>query len=59
MELKENTPKAILYIILGMSIFAFQDTLLKIISSETNIFFIYFIISFLVIILLSIFLIIK
>ena len=56
---KENTPKAIVYIILGMSVFAFQDSFIKILSSETNIFFIYSIRSFLVIVLLSFFLLIK
>ena len=40
MEIKENTPKAIILIIIGMSFAAFQDSLIKIISSETNIFLI-------------------
>ena len=40
MEIKENTPKAIILIIIGMSFVAFQDSLIKIISSETNIFLI-------------------
>ncbi|SVB20825.1 uncharacterized protein METZ01_LOCUS173679, partial [marine metagenome] len=38
MEIKENTPKAIILIIVGMSSVAFQDTLIKFISSETNVF---------------------
>ena len=41
MSLKENTPKAIFLIIIGMSVFALQDTLIKLISHETNIFLIY------------------
>ena len=40
MDIKENTPKAIILIIIGMSSVAFQDTLIKIISTETNIFLI-------------------
>ena len=40
MEIKENTPKAIILIIIGMSSVAFQDALIKIISSETNVFLI-------------------
>ena len=56
---KENTPKAIMLMLLGMSVFAVQDALIKIISDETNLFLIYFIRSLLGIILLSIFLYIK
>ncbi len=40
MELNENTPKAIILIIAGMTFVSLQDTLIKIISSETNIFLI-------------------
>ena len=36
MKIKENTPKAIILIIVGMSAVAFQDTLIKYICSETN-----------------------
>ena len=39
---KEN-PKAILLIIIGMTVFALQDTLIKILSNDTNIYLIYFI----------------
>ena len=39
---QENTPKAILLIILGMSVFAVQDALIKSMTLETNIFLIYF-----------------
>ena len=41
MNNQENTPKAILLMLLGMSVFAIQDALIKIISSETNLFLIY------------------
>ena len=56
MEVKENTPKAIILIIVGMSAVAFQDTLIKFISSETNIFLILLFRALLGIIFLSIFL---
>ena len=59
MEIKENTPKAIILIIVGMSVVAFQDTLIKFISSETNIFLILLFRAMLGAILLSIFLKIK
>ena len=59
MKIKENTPKAIILIIIGMSVIACQDALIKLISSETNIFFILFFRALLGMILLSIFLIIK
>ena len=42
MHIKDNTPKAILLMLFGMSVFAIQDALIKIISSETNLFLIYF-----------------
>ena len=38
----DNTPKAIILMLFGMSVFAIQDALIKIISTETNLFFIYF-----------------
>ena len=56
MEIKENTPKAIILIIVGMTFVAFQDTLIKIISSETNIFLILLFRALLGFILLLIFL---
>ena len=56
MEIKENTPKAIILIILGMSVIACQDTVIKLISSETNIFLILFVRALLGVIFLSIFL---
>ena len=56
MAIKENTPKAIILIITGMSVVAIQDVLIKIISSETNIFQILFFRALLGIIFLSIFL---
>ena len=59
MEIKENTPKAIILIIVGMSAVAFQDTLIKYISSETNVFLILLFRALLGIIFLSIFLKIK
>ena len=59
MEIKENTPKAIILIIVGMSAVAFQDTLIKFISPETNVFLILLFRALLGIILLSIFLKIK
>ena len=59
MQVKENTPRAIILIIIGMSAVAFQDTLIKYISSETNIFLILLFRALLGIIFLSIFLKIK
>ena len=59
MQVKENTPKAIILIIIGMSVVACQDALIKYISSETNIFLILFVRALLGMILLSIFLKIK
>jgi len=56
MQVKENTPKAIILIIVGMSAVAFQDTLIKFISSETNIFLILLFRALLGIIFLTIFL---
>ena len=53
---KENTPKAIFFIIFGMSIFAIQDSLIKYISDEINLFLIYFFRSLLGIFLLLLFL---
>ena len=59
MQVKENTPKAIILIIIGMSAVAFQDTLIKYISSETNIFLILLFRALLGVIFLLIFLKIK
>ena len=59
MQVRENTPKAIILIIVGMSSVAFQDTLIKFISSETNIFLILLFRAVVGIILLIIFLILK
>jgi len=59
MQVKENTPKAIILIIVGMSAVSFQDTLIKYISAETNIFLILLFRASLGIIFLSIFLKIK
>ena len=59
MQVQENTPKAIILIIIGMSAVAFQDALIKYISSETNIFLILLFRAILGIIFLSIFLKIK
>ena len=42
MNNNENTPKAIILMLFGMSVFAIQDALIKIISTETNLFLIYF-----------------
>ena len=56
MEIKENTPKAIILIIAGMSAVSFQDALIKFISSDINIFLILLFRAFLGIIFLSIFL---
>ena len=56
MESNENTPKAIILIIAGMSFVALQDTLIKFISSETNIFLILLFRAFLGFLLLLIFL---
>ncbi len=59
MQVKENTPKAIILIIVGMTAVSFQDTLIKYISSETNIFLILLFRALLGLIFLSIFLKIK
>lgn len=59
MQVRENTPKAIILIIVGMSSVAFQDTIIKYISSETNIFLILLFRALFGIVFLSIFLIIK
>ena len=59
MTIKENTPKAIILMLLGMSVFAIQDALIKIISENTNIFLIYFFRSLIGLILLSLFLFLK
>ena len=56
---KDNTPKAILLIIIGMSVFTIQDVLIKYISEETNLFLVYFFRSIIGIILLSAFLYFK
>ena len=56
MEIKENTPKAIILIFIGMSFVAFQDSLIKIISSETNIFLILLLRALIGFVLLLIFL---
>ena len=55
MQIKENTPKAIILIIVGMTAVTFQDTLIKLISSETNVFLILLFRALLGIILLLIF----
>ena len=39
----QNNPKAILLILIGMTVFAVQDTLIKLISHDTNIYLIYFV----------------
>jgi len=59
MQVKENTPKAIILIIVGMSAVSFQDALIKYLSAETNIFLILLFRASLGIIFLSIFLKIK
>ena len=59
MRSKDNTPKAIFLIIVGMSVFTIQDVLIKIISEEINLYLIYFIRSFLGILFLYIFLYFK
>ena len=56
---KDNTPKAILLIIIGMSVFTIKDVLIKYISEETNLFLVYFFRSIIGIILLSVFLYFK
>jgi drug/metabolite transporter (DMT)-like permease len=39
----KNNPKAILLILVGMTVFALQDTFVKLLSDDTNIYLIYFI----------------
>lgn len=41
MEHNKNNPKAILLILLGMTVFALQDTFIKLLSSSINIYLIY------------------
>jgi len=59
MQVKENTPKAIILIIIGMSVVTLQDILIKLLSSETNIFLLLLFRASLGTILLLIFLRIK
>ena len=59
MQVKENTPKAIVLIVIGMTAVAFQDVLIKFISSDTNIFLILFFRALLGVVFLTIFLKIK
>ncbi len=56
MKNTENTPKAILLVIIGMTVFAVQDALIKYISYESNIFLIYFFRAILGIIILCLYL---
>ena len=56
---QENTPKAILLIIIGMSVFAIQDALIKSLTLEANIFLIYFMRSLMGLLILSLFLFLK
>ena len=39
----KDNPKAILLILLGMTVFALQDTFIKLLSTDTNIYLIYFV----------------
>ena len=39
----KDNPKAILLILLGMTVFALQDTFIKLLSDDTNIYLIYFV----------------
>ena len=41
MKTNNDNPKAIVFIIIGMSVFAAQDALIKSLSTETNMFLIY------------------
>ena len=56
---KENTSKAILLVITGMSVFALQDALIKHLSININLFLIYFSRGLIGILLLSLFLYLK
>ena len=47
MNYSKDNPKAILLILIGMSVFALQDTFIKILSDDTNIYLIYFVRSLL------------
>ena len=42
MENSNNNFKAIIYVLLGMTVFAIQDTFIKLISNEVNLYLIYF-----------------
>ena len=41
MNLTKDNPKAIFLILIGMTVFALQDTLIKLLSDDTNIYLIY------------------
>ena len=43
MNNSKDNPKAILLILIGMTVFALQDTFIKLLSNDTNIYLIYFI----------------
>ena len=43
MDHNKNNQKAIILILLGMTVFALQDTFIKLISTNTNIYLIYFV----------------
>ena len=43
MNHSKDNPKAILLILIGMTVFALQDTFIKLLSNDTNIYLIYFI----------------
>ena len=38
----KNNQKAIILILIGMTVFALQDTFIKLLSNDTNIYLIYF-----------------
>ena len=59
MKTNNDNPKAIVFIIIGMSVFAAQDALIKSLSTETNMFLIYLSRALVGIVLLSLFLFIK
>ena len=43
MENSNNNFKAIIYVLLGMTVFAIQDTFIKLILHNTNLYLIYFV----------------
>ena len=59
MENSNNNFKAIIYVLLGMTVFAIQDTFIKLILHNTNLYLIYFVRSTIGLIVIIIYLSLK